>query len=395
MNDDFKLMHPECKLAFIIPVFNEDIKTVLIPLKSLSSQVGVAREDFEVVFIVSNNKRHAIKRTAEFLQNQKTIAFLRTYQKRHKSLIMHIIDKSSKNTAEKLDSANMARHWAGTKICERFFKLPIGENGIIALSDCDCEFSKNYVAEIIRTFKPLKVNRVAGKWQTRADKSYPHPQLLKQALAIHGGLLTDHKIRVRPARRAPLVFQKGHKLTRPISSTGQNLTVRVRAWLRVGGIGSSYSFDDMIFGYKVSALPGETVYNPNISVCTLARASERVGAVSLGRRIKMIQEAIDNFLSGKSSEIRLPDWQKMVVLFHQIHKFIKADKAITEDLLWDWFKKYGMDVERVKPRAVGELASLLNKQPYGQIGENGLNKIEDLILKEFYPYIPKITLGKS
>lgn len=405
-------MNPKCRLTVLIPVYNESLDVVLMPLISLSAQTGVAKNEYEVVLIVSNNRTSATSRSPEFLQNQKIIKFLnfiiqnrktasfdlslkqkRAAAKIRKSgLVIHIIDKSSLRFASQVDSANTARNLAGAEICRRFLTVSAGRDGVIAMTDCDCRFSRNYIEELIRTFDYKEVNRAAGRWHTEVDPALPHRKFFRQALAIHFGQETNLPRKNLVARRLPLKFQKKDKSKKMIPISGQNMAVRARAWLKVDGIGSRYSFDDMIFAYKVSGLPGDSVYNPNFWVSTQIRVSERVGMVGLGRRVKTIYDSIEDFLRGRTNKVYIPDMGKIIRMLTLIHRSLtrgRLDASGLEKCLLE----HGMQLDEIEKKDIEELAECLSRDFNEEIGIDGVNNVERMVLAKFYRHLPKMSLG--
>lgn len=394
--------------AVLIPVYDEPVDIVLRPLLSLARQVNIDRNQYEAVLVVNNSKSQALVKSPEFLQNQKTISFIKYLngqgptcpfklsagQKKSIAAIkkskmnIGVLDLSSATSAHEHNNVGLARDLGGAEICKRFLSAPIGNNGIIAMTDCDCRFSENYISELIRTFHRGDVNAAAGRWLTEIDPSLNHQQLLEQALAIHIEAETDVKNYKAPRRRLALKFRRRHNFKSLFLITGPNMAVRAAAWLAAGGVPHLSSFEDIIFGFKLMGLPGDTVYNPNFWVAALVRVSERAGMASLGRRVKVMAESIDDFMKGRQSKVYIPDKKKMFKLFADIHSLVRR-RGLNEKSLKQHLVKHGADMEGFDDAAILELVGVILHQPAAKNQQRHFKKIEELVLEKYYKYLPK------
>lgn len=405
-------MNRDCKVAVLIPVFNESLDMLLRPLLSLARQTRVRSKDFKVAFVVSNNRKKALDRSTEFLQNRKAVAFLRflnskkrkcpfslslgqergVLEIRKSGLVVSVLDKTLPQHAEVIDNVGAARDWGGAEICADFLSVHAKENGIIAMTDCDCRVSNNYIYELIKSFKPEDVNVVAGRWLTEVDPALAHGELLRQAFAIHVGGHTDFKYYAESELQMQTKSHKRHGVAKVHMSNGQNMAVRVRAWLASGGVPHISSFEDLIFGQRLSVLPGEMVYNPNFSVITLLRVSERVGMAGIGRRVRTMHSSIEDFLAGRSGQIAIPDRNKMFGLFNDVYSSVCAQK-LTSKILCKHLLKYGVDLNLIDAADIQNLTVIIMEAAKGKHGKRGFAKIENLVLKKIYPHLPKQILG--
>jgi len=398
-------MQTACLVSVLIPVYNESVNTLLYSLSSLARQTSVQPEQYEVIMVISNTRRSAINKVKEFKQNKKTLKFLDfLIKKQSKSpfkinkkqltaitvirsagLIVHALDMSSLPFASEFDSVGAARDRGGAVICQRFLSVPVGRKGIIAMTDCDCRVSPNYIAELIGVFAKPSINGVAGKWFTEIDPALPYKKLVEMGVAIHFG--ADHSYKkAQQGKRLPLLFQKKDSLKKIILTNGQNMAVTVRAWTGAGGVPHYSSFEDIIFGRRVTSLPGDTVYDPNFYVVTLARISERVGVMGFGRRVKHIVESISLKMKGRHFEISIPHRQQALGFLADIFA-LREHGLLTEERIWELFAKWNISEESISQTHIKTLAELGSKGRHDNNGKN-FQEFEQYMLKYIYPFLP-------
>ena len=121
-------MSPSCRLAVVVPIYDEPLEGLNKLLKSLAVQEQVFKTEFEVVAIVNNSHRQALEKSKEYLQNQLTIKFLKSVKAFPSSL--RIIDKSS-SIALQENNVSLIRQRAGAEVVMRFLKSDKGLKGII------------------------------------------------------------------------------------------------------------------------------------------------------------------------------------------------------------------------------------------------------------------------
>jgi hypothetical protein len=184
-------MRPECKVAICIPAFKERT-SLLETLEFLSLQSGVAMNEFETIINV-NNRPDANPRDRE--QNSQllellkyitgeiaSIDFLSEEEQvklekiKASGIVVHYIDKSSPGNEISKDEDlrwkdkpedNPARCMQPRKrtideICERFI-LANKNEGIIASLDADTKVSRQWIKQIIATFKNKDIQLLAGE----------------------------------------------------------------------------------------------------------------------------------------------------------------------------------------------------------------------------------------
>ena len=135
-----KPMGKDCKVAVLVPAYNESISEIIRTISSLSEQEGADPSLFEVDFIINNKKIDAEQKSAAFLANQESINLIKfingesqnvpegltaeqikKVEDIKKSKIkINIIDKSSADTADQENNVGIARNRAGAEIINRF-----------------------------------------------------------------------------------------------------------------------------------------------------------------------------------------------------------------------------------------------------------------------------------
>lgn len=395
-----KPMSSKCLVSVLIPVYNEDLKTILTVLASLARQKYVTTEMFEVVLIVSNSKQEARVKTQAFLQNQRIISYFKKVIEnktpilgdrkisliKKKQLKINLIDNSSFKFAKIYENANNARNRAGKEICQRFLNSSAKESGIIALTDCDCEFSSNYIFELIKTFNNNKVvvNRVAGKMFMQVEKG-KNKKIMEMASIVHFDhdyLFNLSKIKLKQPLR--YFYPQGSK---KLYIAGQNIAVTVSAWFKAGGITGQSSFADMLFVKRVDQLSGAVVYNPNFWVCTLFRVSKRAGLVGLGQRVSLISESIENYTAGKSNSIKIPHWPSIYSLATKIILLVKNGQQNVE-LVREIAYRHGVDWQRISDEVIKTTLNLLHIFIHTNPTVKQVRDLEKNILTYFYNNLP-------
>lgn len=399
----------DLSLIVVIPVFNESLDVVLMPLLSLSRQTGVSRNDFEILVIVNNSRRQARERSPEFLQNQKIISFfkflngeiseppflLTDNQRRQvmeiwrSGLTINLVDHSTESYAYERANAGTAKD-SGGWIAHQRLASQKGQ-GIIAICDCDCRFSENFVAEIIESFKFPNVAAVSGPWFTEVDPALDHREILEQAAALHFG--KEYSIRHRQplTEKAPLRFQKRDKIKKSVFVSGPTAIVSTGAWKGVGGMEHTNSFEDIIFKNKLQDLPGEIIYNPNFWVVNLFRVSERAGMASVGRRVGLMVESIEKFLGGQTKEVALPDLQKSRRLFDAVIASVRMGRLTPEELE-DQLKSHDVEMDNIDRQDLHKLTETINYEYQNRAFSHGWERTEELVIKKFYRHLPKKVL---
>jgi hypothetical protein len=377
-------MLPECRVAVLIPVYDESSEILMRPLQSLVDQQNVNFDDFEVVFIVNNNKQEAKQKSPAFLSNQKAIIFLREFK--GGGLHIRVIDKSSLQFADKYNHVAHARNRGCLEIALRFCQNGQGARGIMAMTDADCRVSSNYISSLIKVFKyNNQINGVSGAVHNEIDEGLPHFRQVGLAFNAHVGFSG----RFSPAAKYKdgLALKKQHKLKYNPLNTGQDLAVSVGAWLMAGGFPNRPSGEDFHFGRLVENLPGDIAVTDAYTVFPLVRISTRTGLAAFGRRVEKISLAVDNFCAGKSRQVWIPDNDLQRELFRQLSRQgLKG--SLTGEKTLKLLKQQGCNCAGLEALIMAELAELMNREMANPEDGRNYQEIEDFVAKYLGDRLP-------
>ena len=200
-------MSPRCRVAVLLPAYNEDAATLVRPLLSLARQNIGDMEKFEAVVVVNNSRREAETTSPVFLQNQRILEFLRFLRDggqqpagmgshllpaareiQASGLKIHFVDNSSLDSADEENHVGHARNRGFLEITARFLANGQSERGIAAMTDCDCRLSPEYISAILSAFErhPF-LDGLSGAIEHEIDESLPNHRLVKKAFDAHVG----------------------------------------------------------------------------------------------------------------------------------------------------------------------------------------------------------------
>jgi hypothetical protein len=399
-------MDRSCKVAVLIPVYDENFNMILRPIYSLAGQRGVGFDEFEAVVIVNNSRAEAKNKNKAFVANQQAIKLIRYAQKLiskppenlsgenlkqikkiwQSGLRVRLINKSTLKNAEAENNVGLARRLAAGGIVRRFHKNGQKERGIILITDADCAFSPNTIYELIGTFKKYRINGMAGNLSPITDPEFPEPRLLKKVLEVSGELMPWPKSLLRPGKN--LYFEKGDSLGFAVLKTGQNMAVSAGAYLLAGGFDDLDSSEDVLLGQKISNLPGDIVKNLNYTVTTIVRPSVRTGAGALGRRIKFILDSVENYRLGKSKKIFMLDRKKISEFYFYLSSLGKSRMLNVQ-----WLKKllllYGFNTDGLPQKELRRMAEIFTFEYSGDIKQHKFLRTDRMLVEHFYHRFPK------
>lgn len=397
------VMLKTCELAVIIPIFNETPEMLLRPLESLAEQKGVSFQNFEVVFIVNNSKAEAINLVPAFLVNQQALQVLRfvggldlailpgeaeIYRERLEKirdcgLQIRVIDKSSEKNAEIQNTVGLARRLAGEEVCRNFLtKTIIKENGILVSTDCDCRFSENYVSGIINSFSNYELISLSGNLELEADPKQNFSNKVLTATKLH---LNWHLI--KPTKQQISFYNKeGEENLNRLATV--NIAVTVKTWLAVGGTPSMHSLEDLFFCKKIFALPGNFAKSPEFTVSILNRISHRAGALSLGRRVSVINSAVEEYQKGETKKMLVPDilWQSRFYLM--LMRAIELKSLNAELLKWLMEENNFKNLNGINKKELELLAGLIQSASQKSKVPDYAG-IESIIVKHLFVFLPQ------
>ena len=199
-------MNKDCKLAVILPVYNEGFEILLDCLVSLATQTAPP-EQFEVISVVNNSQNEAMLNTASFVNNQNVLKLIDYINNKsifkpigvtagqlrkikviqQYGLRLHSIDKSAIKSAEIENFVAKARQTGAREAERRFFSVLAKDNGIVVFNDCDSYFSNNYIAGLIKIYQAYNLNGLAGRNEFVMGRDCAYPEVLKRAVEISLG----------------------------------------------------------------------------------------------------------------------------------------------------------------------------------------------------------------
>lgn len=165
--------HPACKLGIVVPVFNEDVRRLAQQLDSLRAQKDIHPNQFEVLYVVNNDRDDSSLRALDIRAKNLQAA---SYLERDQKMSIHVIDKSSPGNT--IDDCNVgrARNRGVAEAGVRFYEQ--GKNGILLQTDADTWFEDPYhLAKICSDFEqdPLVIGMAGGvTYEWDPDERDPH-----------------------------------------------------------------------------------------------------------------------------------------------------------------------------------------------------------------------------
>jgi hypothetical protein len=400
--DFLPAMEKSCKLSVLIPVYGESLEMVMRPLLSLIAQKGVGFADFEVVMAVNNSRQEALQKTDVFKLNQKILEALkfmsgearilnRDFAAREKEWILRVknsgirlraADLSGAKNAKTVNVIGAVRKTVGDEICRRFLAAPVGQSGIIAMTDCDCRVSENYIASILAAFASYNLNGLTGKFELEADVSLPYGDLVMRATRTH---LNWPAVRAKPAKT--LLFQKQDGIKKSIFMN-PNIVVSVKSWLASGGVPLLHSWEDVMFGQKLIGLPGDVAKSADFTVVSLARSSQRGGFMGLGRRVGMIAESVGAYREGKTGRLLVPD-ADLISNFYFALLYASRRGVLSGNILSWLLETRGFGGVKLSQKELNGVAAKLNKIAKVYSWEQQFLILEQIISQYFGRVFPQ------
>lgn len=393
-------MSQDCKVAVMVPAYNESASNILRSLSSLAEQEEVNPNLFEVDLVINNRKIDAEQNTPAFLANQESIRLIKyingesqetpegltaeqaeQIEKIRKAEIkINVIDKSSVNTSDAENNVGVARDRAGAEILERFLKSSGNTEGAIAITDCDCTFSRNFIKSLIASFEEHKINGVSGNLEFEIDPSLTNQELIKKAFDIYMG---------KDGPKQDYLGEPNFKIQKEGAlQAGANMAVTAKAWAMVNGMPRIAGGEDIRFGKNIEDLRGQVAKNYDYTITSLIRVSERTGLQGNGRIVKKIKESVDDFVAGKTDRIVVEDREMVNKFFNGVLR-ANESKALKGKLFLDLMKECNFKQNNIPEAEYDELASEINIELEKPRSEQELKKIERLILEKIYPYYPE------
>ena len=392
-------MDSGCKVAVMIPVYDESHGNILRSLSSLAEQEDVGSDLFEVDFVVNNPKTDAESESEAFFANQESIKLLKyingtsentpdSLTKGQKSEIdkikkagikVNVIDKSSAITANDENNVGVARNRAGAEIVERFLGTPQKTDGVVAITDCDCEFSPNYIKLIVDSFENNEINGVSGNLEFEIDPEIENHELVKKAFDVYMGIDREENETEKYKGEPDFAIQEG------ALRSGANMAVNAKSWALAGGMPEIAGGEDIKFGQEVEKLEGPVAKNYGYTITSLMRVSERTGVQGNGRIVKKIKESVDDFVAGKSDRIYVENMELVGAFYASLIEASQND-ALTGAFIIKSMKEFNFEANNVSVEEYDNLASEVNTELGKPKAEQDMKKIQELIMDKIYPY---------
>ncbi|MCY0991739.1 glycosyltransferase family 2 protein [Nannocystis sp. ILAH1] len=264
---------PNCKLAILVPIFNEDERTIARLLDSLTRQREVAPSEFEVICLVNNDLPGTRKYEEVYGANQRVLRMER------------LTDPGDEHRITVLDCSSPGKEIAGCNVGKARDRLVHeatkrfrgnGRNGVLSHVDADVYFNDAlFLRRAIDMFDDHDVIGVAGgKWREAFLADYPEyePEPLRAALRQIG--LWKQCVELANYLNGEPVLQ---------AFGGSNMLSRCYESVAVGGIRSLEVDEDKEFGrrmwrYAEANKRKILVKKTELKVVALLRISERTGS---------------------------------------------------------------------------------------------------------------------
>jgi hypothetical protein len=321
---------PSCKLAILVPIFDEEERTIARLLDSLTRQREVAPPEFEVICLVNNDLPGTMKYEEVYGANQEVLRICRLTDPRGEQRIT-VLDCSSPGKEIAGCNVGEARNRLVHAATRRFRRN--GHNGVLLHVDADVYFNDAlFLRKAIDLFDDPDVIGVAGgKWREAFVSDYPEyePELLRAALKQIG--LAKQCVELSNYLSGEPVLQ---------AFGGSNMLSRCYESVAVGGIRGLEVDEDKEFGRRMWRYAEENgrkilVKKTQLKVVASLRISERTGSSFKGE--------VEKFIRGKDLSIDHQDAPKSLVVNHETYELLKSRASALPDgrELVEYIEDYG------------------------------------------------------
>lgn len=202
-----------CKLAVVVPVYNEQSRRILKQMESIISQTGINPDEFEALYVVNNSpddgsekSKQTIAANQEILnlpiwKNRETDTDLsqlpedkrKLYKEIREKFNFFVIDKSSPGDTIEDCNVGKARNRALAEASQRFYKNE--KDGILVQTDADSYFGDpEFFSKVLSEFtKDPDVIGIAGGIKVEFDPDTNDPREKEILLKKAQQLLLDKK----------------------------------------------------------------------------------------------------------------------------------------------------------------------------------------------------------
>jgi len=266
-----KFQESSCRLAILVPIFDEDEHTIDRLFNSLLTQTNVSRAFFEVICLINNDLPGTKKYDRIFSANQKVLA-MEWFSESFKDLNVITLDHSSPGKEIQDCNIGKVRNMLVQTAAVRFQ----ANNGILLHIDADVYFSDPlFIRKAVDLFKdPDVIGVIGGKWREVFLSDYPEydPVLLRLAF---------ERIGLSKQCKELSNFLKGKRVLEAFG--GSNMLARCHESVAIGGIADLSVEEDKEFGHRLWEHAKENgskilIKKTNLKVVASLRISERTGS---------------------------------------------------------------------------------------------------------------------
>lgn len=305
------LQSPNCKLAILVPIFNEDESTITRLLDSLTQQKRVALSEFEVICLV-NNDLSGTKNYEEIYKANQKVLKMDWLKNPRDSLSIIILDHSSSGKEIMGCNIGKVRNRLINEAAKRFRSN--NYNGILLHVDADVYLNdKLFIRKAIDLFDNADViGVVGGKWREAFTANYPEyePELLRAAFK---------QIGLSKQCKELSNFLKGRHVLQTFGSS--NMLSRCYESVAVGGIRDLKVEEDKEFGYRMWQYAENNtrkihVKKTELKVVASLRISERTPS--------SFKDEIEEFMRGEELIVKHPATPERLVVNNETYELLKS-----------------------------------------------------------------------
>lgn len=299
--------HPACKLGIVVPVFNEDVRRLAQQLDSLRAQKDIHPDQFEVLYVVNNDRDDGSVRALDIRAKNLHTA---TYLQQNQGMYVHVIDKSSPGNTIANCNVGRARNRGVAEAGVRFYEQE--KNGILLQTDADTWFEDpHHLAKVCQAFEEdEEIIGLAGglifEWDPDAAQTERRADLqqklkrffrLRQYTDLRDFLLKPGVVRYAQGTR----FSGAHVITRSLELA------------MVGGIDDTPKSGSSNFGLRLEGFAqqhGQKVLGKRteLRLVTALRESDRTGS-SFKRLFDEIDRDADKAVRDVTPDEELPTFR--------------------------------------------------------------------------------------
>jgi glycosyltransferase involved in cell wall biosynthesis len=302
--------NPNCKLAVLVPVYNESEDTLARLLRSLTEQEDASPLDFEVICLINNDRPGTKNYKAVHTANQKLLQS--GLPEKFNKLNIEIIDCSSLRREISGCNIGKVRNLLVREAASRF--RGNNHNGILLHVDADVYFKdRQFIRKSLDLFDdPSVLGVVGGKWRETFVEDYPEydPSKLRAAFA---------QIGLSKQCKELSNFLKGRRVLHAFG--GSNILTRCFESVAIGSFKSLQVEEDKEFGYRMWRYAESNnrkilVKKTELKVVASLRISERTGST--------FRNEIEQFMRGEELIVKHPATPERLAVNEQTYELLKS-----------------------------------------------------------------------